>query len=367
LTSAKPQRIKNKGETMRGYGMRSVGNIGWLEKERPVCGPLDAIVRPTIVAPCSSDVHVAHGGSGPKENLILGHEAVGIVEEVGPYVKRFKPGDLVAVPCVTPNWLSRGVQNFRSFSHDKGPFGSFKFVGEKDGVMAECFHVNQADPNLAHIHEGVAPEAALMTVDMMSTGFHGVELADVGIGEKVVVIGIGPIGLMAIAAAALRGASQIIGVGTRPNATRVALEYGASQVISYKDGPLDEQVFAMTRGKGAHKVIVAGGGPRELAQAVRMARPNGVVSNVNFFDVKDEISFDPLDWGLGMGDKDIRGSFCPGGGKRIQRLINMIEYKRIDPTKMISHRFHGLDAIPEAFALMDRKAPDLIKPIVYID
>ncbi|MDR2453079.1 MAG: zinc-binding dehydrogenase [Bifidobacteriaceae bacterium] len=352
---------------MRGFGMHSIDQVGWLEKERPACGPLDAIVRPTIIAPCSSDVHVAHGGSGPKSNLILGHEAVGIIEEVGPYVQRFKPGDLVAVPCVTPNWLSRGVQNFRSFSHDKGPFGSFKFVGEKDGVMAECFHVNMADPNLAHIHPGVEPEAALMTVDMMSTGFHGVELADVGIGEKVVVIGIGPIGLMAIAAAALRGASQIIGVGTRPKAREVAFEYGASEVISYKDGPLDEQVMELTRGKGAHKVIVAGGDPEAFAQAIRMTRPNGVISNVNFFDINDKIAIAPLDWGLGMADKDIRGSFCPGGGKRVQRLINMIEYKRIDPTKIISHRFHGMDAIEEAFHLMDSKAPNLIKPVVYLD
>jgi threonine dehydrogenase-like Zn-dependent dehydrogenase len=183
----------------------------------------------------------------------------------------------------------------------------------------------------------------------------------------VVVIGIGPIGLMAIAAAALRGASQIIGVGTRPAAIEVAKEYGASEIISYKDGPLDEQVMDLTRGKGAHKVIVAGGDPHAFADAIRMTRPNGVISNVNFFDIDDKIAIAPLDWGLGMGDKDIRGSFCPGGGKRIQRLINMIEYKRIDPTKMISHRFHGLDAIEDAFNLMDNKTPDLIKPIVYID
>jgi threonine dehydrogenase-like Zn-dependent dehydrogenase len=347
--------------------MHEVGNVGWLEKERPVCGPLDAIIRPTIVAPCSSDTHVAHGGSGPKENLILGHEAVGIVDEVGSEVTRFKAGDLVAVPCVTPNWLSRGVQNFRSFSHDKGPMGSFKYLSSKDGVMGEYFHVNQADPNLAHIPEGVSPEAALMTVDMMSTGFHGAELADISIGEKVCVIGIGPVGLMAIAAAALRGASLIIAVGTRPHAARVAMEYGATEVISYKDGPLDQQVWDRTDGKGVHKVVVAGGGTETFVQAIRMTRPNGVVSNVNFFDAADKIAFSVMDWGLGMSDRDIRGSFCPGGGKRIQRLINMIEFGRIDPLKIISHRFRGFDSLPEAFELMDKKSPDLIKPIVYLD
>ncbi|MDR1264670.1 MAG: zinc-binding dehydrogenase [Propionibacteriaceae bacterium] len=352
---------------MRGFGMRSVNDVGWLEKERPACGPLDAIIRPTIIAPCSSDVHVAHGGSGPRTDRILGHEAVGIVDEVGEHVHRFKPGDLVAVPCVTPNWLSRGVQNFRSFSHDRGPFGSFKLVGQKDGVMAEYFHVNQADPNLAFIPDDVAPEAALMTVDMMSTGFHGVELADIGFGERVVVIGIGPVGLMSIASAALRGASQIIAVGTRPKAIEVAFEYGASTVISYKSGPLDQQVWDLTEGKGAHKVVVAGGDAETFAEAVRMTRPNGVIANVNFLDINDHIAIAPLDWGLGMSDKDIRGSFCPGGGKRIQRLIHMIEYHRIDPTKLITHRFHGFDQIPAAFQLMEDKSPDLIKPVVYID
>jgi threonine dehydrogenase-like Zn-dependent dehydrogenase len=351
---------------MRGFGMLGINDVGWIEKERPVCGPLDAIIRPTIVAPCSSDTHVSHGGTGPKTDLILGHEAVGIVDEVGSEVVRFKPGDLVAVPCVTPNWLSRGVQNHRSFSHDRGPFGSFKFLGEKDGVMAEYFHVNQADPNLAHIPDGVSQEAALMTVDMMSTGFHGVELADIGIGETVVVIGIGPVGLMAIAGAALRGASRILAVGSRPKAAEIAMAYGATEIVNYKDGDIYDQVMERTGGKGVHKTIVAGGDGESFGDAIRMTRPNGIISNVNFFDASDTLNIAALDWGLGMADKEIRGSFCPGGGKRIQRLCEMIHYKRIDPTLMITHRFEGMDKLPEAFELMDKKAPDLIKPIVYM-
>jgi threonine dehydrogenase-like Zn-dependent dehydrogenase len=87
---------------------------------------------------------------------------------------------------------------------------------------------------------------------------------------------------------------------------------------------------------------------------------------VNFFDVKDTLSFPALWWGLGMADKDIRGSFCPGGAERIARLLDMIKYGRIDPTKMISHKFAGFDKLPEAFDLMDKKTPDLIKPIVYM-
>ncbi|HBT94853.1 MAG TPA: NAD(P)-dependent alcohol dehydrogenase, partial [Coriobacteriia bacterium] len=269
---------------MRGYGMLSVNNPGWLEKERPTCGPLDAIVKPTIIAPCSSDTHTMHGGSGPKENLILGHEAVGIIEEVGADVKRFKAGDFVVVPCCTPDWLELGIQNKITFSHDSKPFGSFKFLGSKDGVMAECFHVNLADANLAPLTEGVSPEAALMTVDMMSTGFYGVEMAEVGYGDTVVVFGIGPVGLMAIALAALRGAGRIIAVGTRPAAIEIAKAYGANEIISYKDGDVVQQILESTGG-GVKKSIIAGGNAQTFAQAITITREKGNIANINFYDV----------------------------------------------------------------------------------
>jgi len=351
---------------MKGYGMKTVGQPGWLKKDAPVCGVLDALVRPTIVAPCSSDTHVMHGGSGPKENLILGHEAIGVVTEVGSLVTKFKPGDAVVVPCVTPDWLAPGIQYGKSFSHDTRALGSFKFLGSKDGVFAECFHVNHADANLVRMPGNVSPEAALMTVDMMSTGFYGVEMAEVGFGDAVVVIGIGPVGLMAVAGASLRGAGRLIGVGTGPNCVKIAREYGATDIISYKDGDIVEQVVALT-GTGADKVIVAGGNQETFAQAVAMTREMGTIANVNFYDVKDVLGMPAYQWGLGMADKTIRGGFCPGGAARIERLLKMIGSGRVDPAKIISHKFQGFEKIEDAFLLMDRKEPDLIKPIAYCE
>ncbi|MDR1927496.1 MAG: zinc-binding dehydrogenase [Oscillospiraceae bacterium] len=349
---------------MKGYGMFCIGKPGWLEKELPACGPLDALIRPTVVAPCSSDTHAMHGGAGEKRNRILGHEAVGVVTETGALVTKFQPGDTVVVPCTTPDWLAPGVQNPVSFAHDERPMGSFKFLSSKDGVFAERFHVNQADANLVKLPEGIAPEAALMTVDMMSTGFHGAELAEIGFGDTVVVIGIGPVGLMAAAGAALAGAGRLIAVGTRPNCVRAAKEYGATDIISYKDGDIVQQVMALT-GSGADRVIVAGGNQNTLGQAVAMTRETGIIANVNFFDAQDVLSFPALHWGLGMANKTIRGGFCPGGARRIEKLLAMIANGRIDPTKIISHRFQGFAAIEEAFALMDQKTPDLIKPVVF--
>ncbi|MBZ3936433.1 NAD(P)-dependent alcohol dehydrogenase [Methanimicrococcus blatticola] len=350
---------------MKGYGMLSVNNVGWLEKEKPVAGPLDAILRPVAVAPCSSDTHTSHGGSGDQKNLILGHEAIGEVVEVGELVTRFKPGDIVVVPCCTPDWLSLGVQG-KYNAHDKGLMASFKFLLSKDGVFAEFFHVNQADANLVKLPEGMDMAAALMTVDMMSTGFHGVEQAEIGFGDTVVVIGIGPVGLMAVAGAHLKGAGRLIAVGTRPNSIAVAKEYGATDIVSYKEGDIVEQIMKMTNGEGVDRVIIAGGKADTINQALNMLKPGGIVSNMNYFDASETFEIPAWEWGLGMSNKDIRGGFCPGGALRIEKMLEMIQYNRFDPAKLITHRFEGFDKIEDAFKMMDEKPADMIKPAVFI-
>jgi threonine dehydrogenase-like Zn-dependent dehydrogenase len=353
---------------MKGYGMIKVGAPGWLEVEKPKCGPLDALVKPTLIAPCSSDTHVLHGGFGPDvKNLILGHEACGEVAEVGSLVKNFKPGDRVVVPCCTPDWLDVPLQGKGwANAHDDGtPFNSFKFLKAKPGVWGEYFHVNDADANLVILPSDVREDQAVMTVDMMSTGFHGVELADIEYGDNVVVLGIGPVGLMCVAGTKLRGAARIIATGTRPNCIKVAKEYGATDIINYKNGRVPEQVQDLMKGK-VDKVIIAGGGAETLAEALEMVKPGGVVSNVNFFDPKDVFSIPAGLWHLGMGNIAIRGGFCPGGAGRIRRLLNLIAAGRVDTAKLITHRYDGFDKIPDAFDLMAKKAPDLIKPIVTI-
>jgi threonine dehydrogenase-like Zn-dependent dehydrogenase len=345
--------------------MIKTGQPGWLEKEKPTPGPLDAIIRPIALAPCSSDTHTMHGGSGPKENLILGHEAIGEVVETGDLVCKFKPGDKVVVPCVTPDWTGRYIQEGRYTAHDNHMMGSFKFLIAKDGTFAEFFHVNMADANLAHLPPGIAIESALMTVDMMSTGFHAVELAEVGYGETVVVIGIGPVGLMAVAGTQLKGAGRIIVVGTRPNCVKIAKEYGATDVVSYKDGDIVQQVKDLTGGS-VDKVIIAGGNANTLAQAISMVKTTGIVSSVNYYDAADTFTIPAPVWGLGMANIDIRGGFCPGGAVRIEKLLNIIKYGRLDPSKLITHRFDGFEKIEDAFLLMDKKPADLIKPAIFI-
>ena len=220
---------------MKGYAMLKIGESGWIEKEKPTCGPLDAIVKPLAVAICTSDVHTLwEGAIGDRHNMILGHEASGEIVEVGPEVKDFKPGDRVLIPAITPDWNSLEAQAGYSM-HSGGMLAGWKFSNFKDGVFGEVFHVNDADGNLAHLPEGMSVVDACMLSDMVPTGFHGVELADVEFGDVVLVVGIGPVGLMSVAGANLRGASRILAVGTRPKCIEVARGYGATDFISYKE------------------------------------------------------------------------------------------------------------------------------------
>lgn len=243
---------------MKGYAMLRIGATGWIEKERPVCGPLDAIVRPLALSPCTSDVHtVWEGALGDRHNMILGHEGCGVVDEVGSLVKDFKKGDRVMVAAITPDWSSLEAQ--AGFcAHSGGMLAGWKFSNFKDGVFGEYFHVNDADGNLAHMPDKISPEEACMLSDMVPTGFHGVEQADVQFGDTVLVIGIGPVGLMAVAGANLHGAGRIICVGTRKVCREAAAAYGATDFIGYKEGSIDEQVLRLTDGKGVDKVIIAG-------------------------------------------------------------------------------------------------------------
>ena len=170
---------------MKGYAMLKIGESGWIEKERPKCGPMDAICRPLAVAICTSDVHTLwEGAIGDRHNMILGHECCAEVVEVGELAKDFKPGDRVLVPAITPDWNSLEAQAGYSM-HSGGMLAGWKFSNFKDGVFSEFFHVNDADGNLALLPKNINVVDACMLSDMVPTGFHGVELADVQFGDTV--------------------------------------------------------------------------------------------------------------------------------------------------------------------------------------
>lgn len=350
---------------MRAFVLKEPGVVGWVRVEEPSLTPYGAVLEPVAVAPCSSDVHTVFGGGSRKApNLVLGHECVARVLEVGELVEDFKPGEVVAVPAITPDWRARGIQE-HNFKHASAPFSGHQLGRSRPGVFAERFSVPDADTTLAKIPEGVSLEQALMCVDVVTTGFTGAEYADIKFGDTVVVIGIGPIGLMAVAGASLRGAARVLAVGSRPVCAALALEMGACQVLDYHEGDMVQQVMEQTDGLGADSVIVCGGGDEVFAQAIDMVRYGiGTVSNVNYFGGTGNLPFPKFSGGRGMAGKTIHTELAQGGRVRIERMLKMAQCGRISPEKLVTHHLTGFYKIEEALYLMRDKPKDLVKVMV---
>jgi len=349
---------------MKGFAMLGIGKTGWIEKKEPQCSAIDALVRPIAISPCTSDVHTVWAGAlGDRSEMVLGHEAVGEVVEVGSLVKDFKVGDKVVIPAITPDWGALAAQEGFA-QHSGGMLSGWKFSNFKDGVFCEVFHVNDADANMAHLPDGMDPAVATMLCDMMPTGFHATELAEISFGDNVCVIGIGPVGLCAVGASVLSGAANIYAVGTRPNCIEIAKKYGATHIINYKQGSIAEQVLELTKGKGVDKVIIAGGDNDTLIDAIKMLKPGGIIGNVNYLGEGDYIRIPRIEWGCGMAHKTIRAGLMQGGRLRIERLMRLIETGRFDPSPLITHTFTKFEDIEAALYLMKEKPSDLIKPVV---
>jgi len=355
---------------MKAFVFSSPGKVEWQELPAPVLlEPFGALLSPIVVAPCSSDAHTVYGGSAPKQlHHILGHECVARVVAVASQVKDFSVGEVVAVPAVTPNWRALAIQEGND-RHAEDHFAGCRLGRTWPGVFSELFAVPDADTTLAKIPEGVSTEQALMSVDMMTTGFVGAESADIKVGDCVCVIGIGPVGLMAVAAANHLGASRIIAIGSRPCCIELARKYGASDIVDYKKNrDIVETVLKMTDNMGPDSVIIAGGKDEVFTQAVDMVRYGiGTIANVNYYGGSGSLAFPKFGGGRGMAGKTIRTELAKGGRVRIERMMNMIKYGRVDPAPLITHRFYGWDRMEDALLLMRDKPRDLIKTAVYVD
>jgi threonine dehydrogenase-like Zn-dependent dehydrogenase len=347
---------------MKAFVMKEIGRVGFLEKPVPHPGPNDAIVRTTRALICTSDSHTVGGGIGPREDLTLGHEAVGVVHEVGDEVRSFKPGDRVVVGAITPDWGSPAAQDGYS-SQSGGPLGGWKFSNTKDGVFAEYFHVNDADANMARIPDSVPDDMAVYCCDMLSTGFMGAEKGNIPIGGTVAVIAQGPVGLMSTAGAKLRGAGLIIGIESVPSRQELARTYGADEIVDFTREDVVDRVLELTGGEGVDTAIEALGADATFQTAVKVTKPGGTVSNTGYFGEGEFVRIPRVEWGVGMADKTIATGLCPGGRLRMERLLRVLETKRVDPTLMTTHTYK-FDEMERAFEVSDKKLEDVVKPLI---
>jgi isopropanol dehydrogenase (NADP+) len=347
---------------MKAFVMKKIGEVGFMEKPRPRPGPNDAIVRTTRALICTSDSHTVAGGIGPRQNMTLGHEAVGVVAEVGGEVRYFRPGDRVLVGAITPDWGDPASQGGHA-SQSGRPLGGWKFSNTKDGVFAEYFHVNEADANMAKIPDEVSDEAAVYCADMLSTGFMGAEHGNIPIGGAVVVIAQGPVGLMATAGARLSGAGLIIGVESVARRQQLGRGYGADEIVDFSKVDVVERVLDLTDGQGVDTAIEALGADATFQVAIKITKPGGTVSNIGYFGEGEYVRIPRVEWGVGMADKTIKTGLCPGGRLRMERLLRVLKTKRIDPTDMTSHTF-GFDEMERAFEVADKKLDDVVKVLI---
>lgn len=347
---------------MKAFVMKAIGQVGFMEKPMPEPGPDDAIVKTTRALICTSDSHTVGGAIGPRENLTLGHEAVGIVHAVGSNVKLFKPGDRVLVGAITPDWGDPASQAGHS-SQSGAPLGGWKFSNTKDGVFAEYFHVNEADANMALIPDSVPDEMAVYCADMLSTGFMGAENGHIPIGGTVAVFAEGPVGLMATAGVKLRGAALVIGVEAVPRRQELARTYGADVIVDFSKEDVVQRILDLTGGQGVDTAIEALGSDLTFQNAIKVTKAGGTISNVGYHGQGEFVHIPRVEWGVGMAEKTITTGLYPGGRLRMERLLRTLEMKRVDPTLMTTHTF-PFGEMERAFEIMDKKLDGVLKPLI---
>ena len=349
--------------TMQAFVMRGLNEVGVVEKPIPEPGPNDAIVKTTAALVCTSDVHTVRGGIPVPAGRTLGHEAVGVVARLGAEVTGFQEGDRVLVNAVTPCYQCTFCQ--RGFTGQcQGMLGGYKFTAQKDGNMAEYFHVNDARANLVKIPARVPDEMAVYATDMLSTGFMAVEHAAIRLGDVVAIFAQGPVGLSATIGARLCGAGRIITVESVPRRQELSRHFGADDVVDYRQGDAVEQILELTGGEGVDAAIEALGMPHTFAACIHVTKPGGTISNVGYHgEVPDPLPIPLAPFGLGMGDKTIRTGICPGGSERMRRILRLMETGKIDPTPMTTHRLPFAE-VERGFRLMQTKEEGCIKPLI---
>ncbi|MBL9149422.1 MAG: NAD(P)-dependent alcohol dehydrogenase [Phycisphaerae bacterium] len=350
---------------MKSFVMHGIGKVGVVEKPVPRAGPCDAVIRTTAALICTSDIHTVAGAIGDRHNLTLGHEAVGVIHELGESAAAsglFRIGQRVAVSAITPCYACENCQRGYT-SQCGGLLGGWKFANLKDGSMAEYFHVNDAVANLAPIPDDLTDEQAVYCCDMLSTGFIGAEHAQIPIGGSVAIFAQGPVGLMATVGARLRGAGLVIAVDSMPDRLALAAKFGCDVAIDFTKTDPVGRILELTGGRGVDSAIEALGTVQTFAACVRVTRPGGTISNIGYHGDGDAVPIPRLEWGVGMGDKTIRTALCPGGSERMSRLMRLISAGRVDPLALTTHRF-GFSDIERAFTMMKTKEDGMIKPYI---
>ena len=352
-------------DTMRANIFHAPQEFKVEEVARPRPGPGDALIRVTMTTICGTDVHIVKGEYPVRPGLVLGHEPVGVIEELGPGVTGYEIGERVLVGAITPCGQCHAclAGNLSQCGHGAGyeAIGGWRFGNTIDGAQAEYLLVPSAQANLARIPDDVTDEQVVLLADIASTGFAGAESGGVRIGDTVVVFAQGPIGLCATAGAKLMGAAQVIGVDSDPVRLAMSKRMGADVTLDFTRDDVVEEVMRLTHGYGADVAIEALGTQQTFESALRSLRPAGTLSSLGVYSGKLELPYSAF--AAGLGNHRIVTTLCPGGKERMGRLISMVQSGRFDPTPLLTHRFR-LGEIGEAYRIFSNRLDGVLKVVI---
>jgi threonine dehydrogenase-like Zn-dependent dehydrogenase len=346
---------------MRATIFRRMNNLRVEEVERPRAGVGEAVIRITLTTICGTDLQIVRGEYLVKPGLIIGHEPVGVIEELGPGVTGYDIGERVLVGAITPCGQCRACLSGQWSQCGPGlgyeVIGGWRFGNTINGAQADYLLVPYAQANLAKIPDGVTDAQAVLLADIASTGFAGAEAAPVGLGDAVVVFAQGPIGLCATAGAKLMGAALIIGVDGDDSRLAMARRLGADIVLDYRQVDVVAEVKRLTDG-GVDVAIEALGTQATFENALRCLRPGGTLSSLGVYAGKLQVPYDAF--AAGIGDYRIVTTLCPGGKERMRRLLSLVQSGRFDPTPLLTHTF-TLDKIAEGYRLFGERLDGVLK------
>ena len=330
---------------MRGVIMHSPGEVRVQDRDDPqIVEPTDAIIKVTAACVCGSDLW-PYRGAQDVEDQPMGHEYVGVVEQVGDSVTTVKPGDFVVGSFMTSDGTCEICQaGYQSRCVDTTPMGGI-------GTQAQLARIPQADGTLVatpeHPDEDLIP-SLLAASDVLGTGWFVADAAAAGPGKTVAVVGDGAVGLMGILAAQQMGAERIIAMSRHESRQKLAREFGATDIVTERGDDGVAKIKELTGGLGAHSVIEAVGTQEAMLQAIKSTRPGG---HVGFVGVSHGVEL-PGDLLFGS-TVHLHGGPAPVR-RYLPELIQLILDRKIEPGKVFDKRL-PLEEAAEAYRLMDQR------------
>lgn len=345
---------------MKAYTYINKGEFALIDKPKPtIIEPTDAIVRVTLGSICSSDLHIKHG-SVPRAvpGITVGHEMVGIVEQLGAEVKGVNVGDRVTVNvetfCGECFYCKHGYVN-----NCTSPHGGWALGCRIDGGQTEYVRVPLAEQGLNRIPDSVSDEQALFVGDVLATGFWATRISEITEEDTVLIIGAGPTGICTLLCVMLKQPKRII-VCEQSEERRNFVKQHYPNVLLTTPDECEDFVKNNSDHGGADRVLEVAGGKDTFQLAWRTARPNAIVTVVALYDEAQTLPLPDM-YGKNL-------TFKTGGvdGCDCEEVLQLIEEGKIDTTPLITHRF-PLSRIAEAYNLFENKEDGVIKVAIYND